>query len=64
MMWVRFDDLTTEYTLFSKDLDVDVNGLVFRASVDTGGHLSVAMADSDDWPAPASVTSTSPRTVS
>ena len=63
MMWVRFDDLAADYTLFSKDRNQDTDGLVFRAYVDTSGLLKVTMADSDDWAAPATVSSADPRKV-
>ena len=49
MAWVRLDDLASEYTIFSKDRGAFPNGVLFKASVNTSGYLSAALADADDY---------------
>jgi hypothetical protein len=59
MSWVRLDDLSAHYTLFSKDRNAGFpnDNLVFRAFVtSTSGFLAVEMADSDDWTARSTFT--------
>ena len=57
--WVRLDDLSADYTVFSKDRDEVSNTMVFNAMItSTDGFLKVQVADSDDWTSVGEYTST------
>ena len=49
MAWVRFDDLTADYTIFSKDRNTASDNLVFAASIEiTTGNLKISLSHALD----------------
>ena len=57
--WIRLDDLTADYTIYSKDRGVFPNSTVFRGYVTaTDGFLKVDLADFDDFSTVESLVST------
>ncbi len=60
MGYVRIDDFSAAYTIFSKDRDTGYpNNVVFRASITANdGFLKAEIADADDYTALGALTST------